>query len=257
MLPIFFNMKITLKIIILFVFVNVSFSQNVNIGLDFEIKKGSKFTNIVKFGIHEDATDNYDGELGEDDLPGHPPSNLHAFMRFYDENQQSVLNSYTDYRAIRNQDTFHIRYTVSVRFESNDTLIIKWKNLDYISKAIFIDKFNGLQYEIDMLEESFVEIGNSAFDEFYIDIYYDKNFTDVQEINQIDEFIPYPNPTSGNFSFQNESMIKSIEIYDMFGNHIDGIDYKTNMMNLKQGIYYLKICDIKNKYYMRRLVKVN
>lgn len=227
--------------------------DNVSINLNFETKNGSRFNNIIKFGINNNATDGYDAHLKENDIPGHPPGNLHAFMKFYDDNQQSNINSYIDYRAIPEKDTFHIRYLVSVRFESNDTLIIKWNNISNIQTATFLDKFNGMFYKIDMLMQDSIMIDNSAFDEFYIDIYYDK-FTTVVE-NNLDEidFLFHPNPFYDKLQLSNNNMIKKLEIYDNSGRLASEDLNKVN--NLKNGIYFVKIYDLNDNIQIKKIIK--
>ncbi|MCX8054387.1 MAG: T9SS type A sorting domain-containing protein, partial [Ignavibacteria bacterium] len=68
----------------------------------------------------------------------------------------------------------------------------------------------------------------------------------------------YPNPSNGWISLSNSEKISKIEIYNELSeivfNTSSPASEKINLVNLKNGIYFIRIFDINNNIYFNKLI---
>lgn len=247
-----------LKIVIMMLLMPaILLSQNCNIKIPLELStnRGAKF-DLIEIGLDYLATDGLDEELGERDHYNFPPGDdLHAFVRYYDEGLESNIISYKDYRSIPEYKTFYHSYILRVQFPENDTLIIEWGNFgECIDSAKIMDPFD--INIANMLEENELRNPNNSIDEFYIDIWFNKSVTSVNEENYKNSINIYPNPTSNivNVDMQN---ISEIRVFNALGNEmLITSNSSIDISSLPKGLYFLKIIDIHGKQYLEKFVKV-
>ena len=249
MLPIFYIMKrIISSFVVLLLSISISYSQgnDVEVSIKLSTKKGFEFDSL-KLGINKDATNGHDEELSEDNLPPmHPPTGLHAMLRFVDE-QSETYYSYRDYRAIPDKDTFHIRYYITTKFDGNDTLIIKWSGLEHLDSAIISDKGN-FSYRKKMLPNDSLVVTNSFVDDFNIDIYYNLNVTSVDREVETNEIFVYPIPADDKFVIKGLKDQSKFSVYDETGKFI--ADYRSSIIDTRgysPGTYFLVVMQNNSK----------
>ncbi|MEM0517891.1 T9SS type A sorting domain-containing protein [Aequorivita flava] len=75
--------------------------------------------------------------------------------------------------------------------------------------------------------------------------------------NNLDEFIIYPNPTSGILTVKSPTEIVKLEIYNQLGQLVSKESHQNtiNISKTRVGLYFLKIYDINGDCYVKKIVK--
>lgn len=86
--------------------------------------------------------------------------------------------------------------------------------------------------------------------------------TGIEDLQQSNTAIIYPNPASGHFILKSAVTIKAIEIYTLTGNKICILNYperqekiEVNISSLPAGIYFVKVFDGNNSYCKKLIVE--
>lgn len=233
-----------------------SFAQDeISIKFRFETDKGENQYNM-SVGAHQDATFGLDNDLGEKELPPPPPGNLYSVINWIDsvdynpEERISTKNNY--YPIPENQNKYYYRYYFKHYKDNYDSLYIRWGKIsEYIDSAFIIDPAEIL-FRHKLEHNGEYKIENTFIDNYFVDIYFSKEPTSVNENNDISIQI-YPNPAI-NTLFINKRIAKAI-IYDLSGKEIiNTYDNIINVENLDSGIYFIKIM-INEDEYLKKFIK--
>ncbi|MBI3259722.1 MAG: T9SS type A sorting domain-containing protein [Ignavibacteriae bacterium] len=200
-------------------------------------------------GIDDRATDSIDYNLGEVDLPQHPPSGFHAGLVISDGFGTGI--SYKDYRRIPPTKKFMIKYQFDVipqELRGYDPFYISWEYplAKYIDSARFADDLGGVIASFPFDEKRSGPSINTALKKFYISVWY--NIESV--VNNINNEIA----DIDNVYYERESDLinvrtianSKITIYSPTGSTIwSGISNENNdnidVQNLASGAYYLMV----------------
>lgn len=235
-------------------------SENFDVRVRLTIDNTFAIDSLLEFGAVSSATDGLDTHLGEIEVPPFPPPAFDIFAIFnLDTTNIDGLYSYKDYRSVPAEaDEFYHRYTIDLNKRVPSVATISWGKLpEYIKSARIYDKLDIL-FSADMTKTNSVTIDNKDLPrvQIYIDVVYTKVPTSVQKIN--DNFEVFPNPSKGWISLSNSEKISKIEIYNELSeivfNTNSPISDKINLVNLKDGVYFIKIFDINNNIYFNKLL---
>lgn len=85
------------------------------------------------------------------------------------------------------------------------------------------------------------------------------SFTLSTEDSELTNMAIYPNPTSANLYIEGITNIQQLEIYSILGTAIkiplDTSQNTVNVSSLKNGVYFLKVTDAKNRIVVRKFIK--
>jgi hypothetical protein len=132
-------------------------------------------------GIDDRATDSLDINLGEQGLPGHPPSGFHAGLLINND------ISYKDYHRIPPNKKFSVQYQLNVSPKdpnrNNKPFYITWDYplSQYIDSAKFTDRINGNYASFTFDEKKSSPLIETALSYFYINVWYNVSSVDVSE----------------------------------------------------------------------------
>ncbi len=215
---------------------------------------------LLVFGAVSSATDGLDTHLGEIEIPPFPPPAFDVFAVFnLDTINIEGLYSYKDFRSVpADENEFHHRYKIDLNKRVPSVATISWNKLpNYIKSARIYDEL-GLLFSADMTKTTSVVINNENLPKvpIYIDVVYTKVPTSIPENKEI--FEVFPNPSNSWISVSNSTKVSKIEIYNelselMFNTNLPTSE-KINLVNLKNGIYFIKILDINNNIYFKKLI---
>lgn len=215
---------------------------------------------LLEFGAVSSATDGLDAHLGEIEIPPFPPPAFDIFAIFnLDTTNIDGLFSYKDFRSVpADENEFHHRYKIELNKRVPSVATISWGKLpDYVKSARIYDELN-LLFSADMKTTNSVVINNENLPKIpiYIDVVYTKVPTSVAQKNE--NFAVYPNPSNGWISLSNSEKISKIEIYNELSEIVFNTNSlaseKINLVNLKNGVYFIKIFDINNNIYFKKLL---
>lgn len=223
----------------------------------------SEISNIVekieynKFGVHENATDSLDYELGERDLPTMPPPNTLAAYFLFQNNNEEVW-SYEDYRKMESGDSnnnpYTHRYKLHMEWGDGNNHSFKWNFATsakyYVKSAKIKSVIPEVDITVDMIEYDSLFLDNKYLNDFYIEITYYPQASDVNEeiTNQLNL---YPNPCNSLINIPINNYNNNYYIFDTNGNIVlDGIanESQINVNKLQSGVYYLIIKDEKYRF---------
>lgn len=83
-------------------------------------------------------------------------------------------------------------------------------------------------------------------------------YAGFDEIKESEDFILFPNPTSGFFQIKSDQEINSIEVTDVFGRRIfysEKNQSEINMSNFMNGIYFVRLIDSKGNSVVKKIIK--
>jgi len=218
---------------------------------------------LLAFGAVSSATDGLDAHLGEIEIPPFPPPAFDIFAVFnLDTTNIEGLFSYKDFRSVpADEIEFHHRYKIDLNKRVPSIATISWGKLpDFVKSARIYDELGPL-FSADMTNTNSVVINNENLPKvpIYIDVVYTKVPTSVPETK--DNFEIYPNPSNGYIYIRNSRNISKIEIYNELAelmyntNNTNSLGCeKINLVNLKNGVYFIKIFDINNNIYFNKLI---
>lgn len=215
---------------------------------------------LLEFGAVSSATDGLDAHLGEIEIPPFPPPAFDIFAIFnLDTTNIDGLFSYKDFRSVpADENEFHHRYKIELNKRVPSVATISWGKLpDYVKSARIYDELN-LLFSADMKTTNSVVINNENLPKIpiYIDVVYTKVPTSVTQDNE--NFAVYPNPSNGWISLSNSEKISKIEIYNELSEIVFNTNSlsseKINLVNLQNGVYFIKIFDINNYIYFKKLL---
>jgi len=201
-------------------------------------------------GIHKDATHNIDTAIGEKMLPEQPPpGDIYVILFITDSSDMSRYHSYVDFRPIPEEDQF-TRYHRFKAYNLVTSYTISWSKIgNYIDSVYLRDIINGSIVNVDMkLNDSFY-VEDWGKDQFNIVVYYNKNFIDVNENNNINVkecIVLFPNPVTEELKFICEWSKKRYKLLNSLGvelikgetvNEMNSIDMKS----YSKGLYFLAI----------------
>lgn len=80
----------------------------------------------------------------------------------------------------------------------------------------------------------------------------------IDEINESENFILYPNPSTGLFQIKTQLETNSIEVFDVFGRRIFYSERNQTEINISEftnGIYFVQLIDSKGNSVVKKIVK--
>jgi len=196
------------------------------------------------FGYKIGATDDYDHDLGEDDVPdGEMPGILSG--KFFILRDGARIASYDDFRKPpkNNDRNYTFNYFTTLGYGTNIT--IKWDK-EYIKQfadsAYITDQMDEVTiFECNMLEKDSVYIENSSLKKFYIHVKF-KIISDVMD--ESNTICMYPNPCHNYFYVSENYCGCDYSIYDIFGHQLKNdklLSNKIDVSSLDHGIYFIRI----------------
>lgn len=249
----------TIAIIAIFMYsgaISAEFDVRVRLTIDNTFATDS----LLEFGAVSSATDGLDAHLGEIEIPPFPPPAFDIFAVFnLDTTNIDGLFSYKDFRSVpADENEFHHRYKIELNKRVPSVATVSWGKLpDYVKSARIYDELN-LLFSADMKTTNSVVINNENLPKIpiYIDVVYTKVPTSVAQNNE--NFSIYPNPSNGWISLSNSEKISKIEIYNELSEIVFNTNSlaseKINLVNLQNGVYFIKIFDINNNIYINKLL---
>ncbi|MBS1536740.1 MAG: hypothetical protein JST20_03200 [Bacteroidetes bacterium] len=197
-------------------------------------------------GIDTRATDSIDLNLGEQALPGHPPSGFHAGMLVYNE------LSYKDYRRIPPLKKFKIQYELNVSPKDpnrqDKPFFITWEYplSKYIDSAQLTDRIDGSIVSFWLDSKGFSPLITTPLSTYFVNVWYNVGSVDVQEFNNelITDNIKY-RPESDVIAIESVKNSK-ISLYSsiaslLWHGEMGDSNSEINVQNLPLGMYFLAI----------------
>ncbi len=249
----------TIAIIAIFMY-SEAISEEFDVRVRLTIDNTFATDSLLEFGAVSSATDGLDAHLGEIEIPPFPPPAFDIFAIFnLDTTNIDGLFSYKDFRSVpADENEFHHRYKIELNKRVPSVATISWGKLpDYVKSARIYDELN-LLFSADMKTTNSVVINNENLPKIpiYIDVVYTKVPTSVTQDNE--NFAVYPNPSNGWISLSNSEKISKIEIYNELSEIVFNTNSlsseKINLVNLQNGVYFIKIFDINNYIYFKKLL---
>jgi len=249
----------TIAIIAIFMY-SEAISEEFDVRVRLTIDNTFASDSLLEFGAVSSATDGLDAHLGEIEIPPFPPPAFDIFAIFnLDTTNIDGLFSYKDFRSVpADENEFHHRYKIELNKRVPSVATISWGKLpDYVKSARIYDELN-LLFSADMKTTNSVVINNENLPKIpiYIDVVYTKVPTSVTQDNE--NFAVYPNPSNGWISLSNSEKISKIEIYNELSEIVFNTNSlsseKINLVNLQNGVYFIKIFDINNYIYFKKLL---
>lgn len=85
-------------------------------------------------------------------------------------------------------------------------------------------------------------------------------YTSIDEPKESTDFVLYPNPTKGLLQIKTKQQINSIKVTDVFGKQvyfskINKSETEINISNLTNGIYFVRLSDLKGNSVVKKIVK--
>ncbi|MCX8055905.1 MAG: T9SS type A sorting domain-containing protein [Ignavibacteria bacterium] len=249
----------TIAIIAIFMY-SEAISEEFDVRVRLTIDNTFASDSLLEFGAVSSATDGLDAHLGEIEIPPFPPPAFDIFAIFnLDTTNIDGLFSYKDFRSVpADENEFHHRYKIELNKRVPSVATISWGKLpDYVKSARIYDELN-LLFSADMKTTNSVVINNENLPKIpiYIDVVYTKVPTSVTQDNE--NFAVYPNPSNGWISLSNSEKISKIEIYNELSEIVFNTNSlsseKINLVNLQNGVYFIKIIDINNNFYFNKLL---
>lgn len=197
MLPFYFIMKKIIFIITIIIFANnfnKLYAKDIIINIISENSAGQKTEN-AEFGLIDGATSGIDIELGEYEIPGNPqPNQIHMlYFEFIDEESDSRLLSYKDYRPIDNlNQVFYEQFKLRCDYGYGDTVTINWGSLPKeVVSAFFYDSLRATVPDYDMKKNTSIKVNNAFNNTFYIAMMFDMNVSSYHENHDIEPLFYY------------------------------------------------------------------
>ncbi|HRP02224.1 MAG TPA: T9SS type A sorting domain-containing protein [Candidatus Kapabacteria bacterium] len=210
----------------------------------------NKFFNLG-VGINEMAGDSVDTALGEHSLPPFPPT-FYAALEYVDSSKYNsdgskfydLIHTDLDLRSIpADKEVWQNRHKLLINWSGAKGVDISW-NINSIPKnvdSIFLrDIMGGIVINEDLRKSTKITLSNDAIDKLYIDIYYKKEATSVDD-DKISDITVYPNPFVDNIKLSQNLVFNSYEIYNINGDKLVS-KQQSNIDNLKTlsiGVYLL------------------
>ncbi len=192
---------------------------------------------------------------------------LHYVINF--ENTGTAAASFVVITDEIDDDKFDINTFQIIRASHEMATKITGHKIEFIFDAINLGANEKGYVVFKIKTESTLVLGDDVSNK--ADIYFDYNFpietnianTIFQNSLSVSEFgienavLTYPNPTKGILNIASQSLITSIELFDVQGKKIKTIFSKTNMLNMNdvtEGIYFLKI-NTDNGTLIKKIIK--
>lgn len=257
------------RIFIYLVLFSVSFNLCFTQGLDFKtritLSEDGDLTNpLTRFdklhvGVHPDATNGIDTELGEYEIVNHPPSGLHAYM-FIPVSDTEIVISYTDIRPNGDENKFYVEYMFDVQWGTTDELFLYWAQLptDKIDSAYLTDPVTGEFFKINMMDQMTVSTTNRGLERFKVKIWYSKGPVSVKEIELKRDFTTFPNPAENILNHSAGSVFDKVELLNLLGVNVRTISNPGDSLDLSglpSGVYFARFTDKNGKRVVKKVIK--
>lgn len=265
------KMRKAILIIILFIAAN-TLSAVDQIKIPLKIKSDeNELYEFLQFGVHVNATDSVDRDLGEKILPPFPPpgGTLFAVMVFdnvIEDDPDPEIWSYKDFRQLPYSEEvsnrFYHEYKVFFWRGDGQELTFDWGDdfQQYIDSAFFQYYVADIEiFKADMKSTSSFTVENSEIRKAEIKVWYNITETSVDYVNDSKLFSVYPNPAAENINMISENELLDIKIIDLYGNEVMSKANPSNTLNvgdLSSGQYILVARSINNTFYYQKFIKL-